>query len=87
MKTEMAIRSSLQGVENFDTAKLKNVDVQEKNPLPDKEGKNFILFYKFSIHSFSRIPKDCCKNMSMLCLSLRMMDRSQMDTKTVIKGC
>ena len=44
MKTEMAIRSSLQGVENFDTAKLKNVDVQEKNPLPDKEGKNFILF-------------------------------------------
>ena len=34
----MAIQSSLQEVEKFDKTTMKNVDVQEKNPLPDKEG-------------------------------------------------
>jgi len=37
MKKEMAVSASLQAVENFDAAKLKNVEVQEKNPLPDQE--------------------------------------------------
>jgi len=33
----MAIQNSLQEVEKFDKTTMKNVDVQEKNPLPDKE--------------------------------------------------
>merc|ERR1739844_458590 len=37
MKSEMAIQSSLQVVVNLDKTTMKNVDVQEKNPLPDKE--------------------------------------------------
>ena len=38
MKTEIAIGSTLKEVEKFDKTNMKNVDVQEKNPLPDKEG-------------------------------------------------
>merc|ERR1711997_642187 len=37
MKTEIAIGSTLKEVEKFDKTNMKNVDVQEKNPLPDKE--------------------------------------------------
>ena len=44
MKTEIAIGSTLKEVEKFDKTNMKNVDVQEKNPLPDKEGKSFLEF-------------------------------------------
>ena len=43
MKTEIAIGSTLKEVEKFDKTNMKNVDVQEKNPLPDKEGMLFLL--------------------------------------------
>lgn len=36
-KTEKAL---IDGIEQFDTTKLKHTETQEKNPLPDKEGKN-----------------------------------------------
>ena len=42
MKTEIAIGSTLKEVEKFDKTNMKNVDVQEKNPLPDKEGMLFL---------------------------------------------
>ena len=44
MKTEIAIGSTLKEVEKFDKTNMKNVDVQEKNPLPDKEGMLFLEF-------------------------------------------
>lgn len=37
-KTQKAL---LEGVEAFDTSKLKHTETQEKNPLPDKEGESF----------------------------------------------
>lgn len=39
-KTQKAV---LEGVEGFDTGKLKHTTTQEKNPLPDKSG-NYFLF-------------------------------------------
>ena len=38
MKTEMAHNASLEGVKQFDQNNLKQVETQEKNPLPDPEG-------------------------------------------------
>lgn len=35
-KTEKAL---IAGIEHFDTSKLKPTETQEKNPLPNKEGK------------------------------------------------
>lgn len=35
-KTEKAL---IAGIEHFDTSKLKHTETQEKNPLPNKEGK------------------------------------------------
>lgn len=40
MKTEMAHTKSLDAVSKFDKNNLKNVDTQEKNPLPDPECKS-----------------------------------------------
>jgi len=37
MKTEMARQGALDGVAKFDPNALKNVETQEKNPLPDKD--------------------------------------------------
>lgn len=37
LKTEMAHTKSLDAVSKFDKNNLKNVDTQEKNPLPDPE--------------------------------------------------
>lgn len=37
--TEKTQKALLQGVEAFDTGKLKHTETQEKNPLPDKDGK------------------------------------------------
>ena len=39
MKTEMARQGALDGVAKFDKTNLKDVETQEKNPLPDNEGK------------------------------------------------
>ena len=39
MKNEMAHNKSLEGVSSFDKNNLKNVETQEKNPLPNAEGK------------------------------------------------
>jgi hypothetical protein len=36
--TEKTQKALLQGVEAFDTGKLKHTETQEKNPLPDKDG-------------------------------------------------
>ena len=41
LKTEMAHQSSVNAVENFDKNGMKHVETQEKNPLPDADGKNF----------------------------------------------
>ena len=38
MKTEMARQGALDGVAKFDKTNLKDVETQEKNPLPDNEG-------------------------------------------------
>ena len=38
MKNEMAHNKSLEGVSSFDKNNLKNVETQEKNPLPNAEG-------------------------------------------------
>lgn len=40
-KTEKAL---IAGIEHFDPSKLKHTETQEKNPLPDKEGRIFLLF-------------------------------------------
>ena len=54
MKTEMARQGALDGVAKFDPNALKNVETQEKNPLPDKDGtKNTLHFanlLQFSLH-------------------------------------
>ena len=48
MKTEMARQGALDGVAKFDPNALKNVETQEKNPLPDKDGtKNTLHFGNF----------------------------------------
>ena len=39
MKTEIARQGALDGVAKFDKGNLKDVETQEKNPLPDNEGK------------------------------------------------
>ena len=39
MKTEIARQGALDGVSKFDKGNLKDVETQEKNPLPDNEGK------------------------------------------------
>ena len=39
MKTEMARQGALDGVAKFDKTNLKDVETQEKNPLPDNDGK------------------------------------------------
>lgn len=39
-KTERAL---IEGIEHFDTSKLKHTETQEKNPLPDKEGNYVVL--------------------------------------------
>ena len=49
MKTEIAIGSTLKEVEKFDKTNMKNVDTQEKNPLPDKEGMLFLEFCEKNI--------------------------------------
>lgn len=40
-KTEKAL---IAGIEHFDASKLKHTETQEKNPLPDKEGKKSPYF-------------------------------------------
>lgn len=44
-KTEKAL---IAGIEHFDASKLKHTETQEKNPLPDKEGK--IQTYIFCLY-------------------------------------
>jgi len=39
LKTEMAHQSSVKEVSSFEKDKLKKVETNEKNPLPDKDGK------------------------------------------------
>lgn len=41
-KTQLNLK---QGIENFDATKLKHAETQEKNPLPDKDGKKFMNVY------------------------------------------
>lgn len=43
-KTEKAL---IAGIEHFDQSKLKHTETQEKNPLPDKEGKHFNMYNEF----------------------------------------
>ena len=43
MKTEIARQGALDGVAKFDKGNLKDVETQEKNPLPDNEGKNITI--------------------------------------------
>jgi hypothetical protein len=38
--TEKTQKALLQGVEAFDTGKLKHTETQEKNLLPDKDGRH-----------------------------------------------
>lgn len=38
IEAEKGQQKLFQGIENFDTAKLKHTETQEKNPLPTKEG-------------------------------------------------
>jgi len=42
--SEKSQKALLEGVEAFDASKLKHTETQEKNPLPDKDGKFFILY-------------------------------------------
>ena len=50
MKTELAHEASVKGVEKFDKAVLKQTETQEKNPLPDPEGKQiFAVCLQISI--------------------------------------
>lgn len=39
MKTEKQEKELIANIEGFDPAKLKHAETQEKNPLPDKDGK------------------------------------------------
>lgn len=45
MKTEMAHNSSLEGVQKFDKDNMKHVETEEKNSLPDPEGKKWSTNY------------------------------------------
>lgn len=44
--TEKTQKALLQGVEAFDTGKLKHTETHEKNPLPDKDGGFRINIFK-----------------------------------------
>ena len=52
--TEKTQLNLIQGIEGFDSKKLKHTETQEKNPLPDKDGNySFIenlLKYKIILH-------------------------------------
>lgn len=45
MATEKTQKALLEGVEGFDTGKLKHTETHEKNPLPDKDGKFLLLCF------------------------------------------
>lgn len=50
---EKTQQTLIAGIEKFDTAQLKHTETQEKNPLPDKEGK--LEFTKIcSLHLFDQ---------------------------------
>lgn len=46
-KTQKAL---IDDVEGFDTGKLKHAQTQEKNPLPDKFGRLYYIFIKFTYY-------------------------------------
>lgn len=50
---EKTHKNLLEGVEAFDTGKLKHTETQEKNPLPDKDGKKLfisVFHANFAVH-------------------------------------
>lgn len=48
MATEKSQQDLIHGIEGFDASKLKHAQTQEKNPLPDKDGKsNIYIIIKF----------------------------------------
>lgn len=53
--TEKTQKAVLEGVEGFDTGKLKHTKTEEKNPLPDKSG-NYFFINRYDSHSYSLFP-------------------------------
>jgi len=50
---EKTQQTLIAGIEKFDTASLKHTETQEKNPLPDKDGKNLeIKLYIYIIYIY-----------------------------------
>lgn len=48
---EKTQQTLIAGIEKFDSTKLKHTETQEKNPLPDKDGKYSNQFYIFIINT------------------------------------
>lgn len=48
--TEKTQKSLFEGIEKFDASRLKHTEVQEKNPLPDKDGIFIFLITLAPLH-------------------------------------
>lgn len=58
LQQEKTQQTLFAGIEGFDSKKLKHTETQEKNPLPDKDGKNNIYLI-YERHFLSNLAVFC----------------------------